>query len=184
MGAEDAAIELVSNATDEEASTPDGDALLADPSDYLVAADGSIEVQAAETLGHYADWLEVRTQRLRDLNGYAFRQPLVIGERLRLDLGRVDAAGFAARRIAHHRELQAGFFARYRVADTTVHKLRRGESVWVLTTQRYQVPVWLLRQYNPDLDLDRVRPGDPLVFPQLEPVENAPRSRDVLADAS
>ena len=41
-------------------------ALLADPSDYLVSADGTIEAQAAETLGHYADWLELRTQELRD----------------------------------------------------------------------------------------------------------------------
>ena len=30
--------------------------LLADPSDYSVAADGSIEVQATETLGHIAEW--------------------------------------------------------------------------------------------------------------------------------
>ena len=31
--------------------------LLSDPSDYSVAADGSIEVQPLETLGHYGDWL-------------------------------------------------------------------------------------------------------------------------------
>src|SRR5581483_7387691 len=29
----------------------------ADPVDYSVAADGSVEIVAAETLGHYADWL-------------------------------------------------------------------------------------------------------------------------------
>ena len=32
------------------------------------------------------------------------------------------------------------------------HVLRRGETLWELATQRYRVPVWLLRQYNPDLD--------------------------------
>src|SRR5690606_26244528 len=31
--------------------------LSADPSDYSVSADGSIEIQASETLGHYADWV-------------------------------------------------------------------------------------------------------------------------------
>ena len=30
----------------------------ADPSDYTVADDNSIEIQATETLGHYAEWLE------------------------------------------------------------------------------------------------------------------------------
>jgi membrane-bound lytic murein transglycosylase D len=162
----------------------ENDALLADPSDYLVSDGGSIEVQAAETLGHYADWLEIKTQRLRDLNGYSFRRPVVIGQRLKLDLSRIDAQEFAARRVAHHRALQASYFNSYRVIDTTVHKLRRGESVWLLTMQTYRVPVWLLRQYNPDLDIDRLRPGDPLIFPQVEPVETASPKRGVLADAS
>jgi len=141
--------------------------LQADPSDYLVAADGTIEVQAAETLGHYADWLNIPTQILRDLNGYSFRQPLVIGHRVRLDLSNVDGDQFAALRIAYHRELQEAFFTRYHIVDTTVHHMRRGESLFVLSLRRYRVPVWLLRQYNPDLNLDRVRPGTEIVFPKI-----------------
>jgi len=160
------------------------DQMLADPSDYLVAADGTIEVQAAETLGHYADWLEIKTQRLRDLNGYAFRRPVVIGQRLRLDLDRIDAQEFAARRVAYHRALQASYFDRYRVVDTAVHRLRRGESIWLLTMRTYRIPLWLLRQYNPDLDMDRVRPGDALVFPLVEAADAAKPKRGVLADAS
>ena len=162
----------------------ESDQMLADPSDYLVAADGSIEVQAAETLGHYADWLEIKTQRLRDINGYAFRRPVVVGQRLSLDLGRVDAQEFAARRVAYHRKLQASYFDRYSVVDTAVHRLRSGESIWLLTTRTYRIPLWLLRQYNPDLDLDRVRPGDALVFPQVEMADAAKPKRGVLADAS
>ncbi len=78
-------------------------ALLADPSDYLVADDGSIEVQAEETLGHYADWLGVKTQRLRDWNGYSFRRPVVIGHRIKLKFGEVSRELFVQRRLAHHR---------------------------------------------------------------------------------
>src|SRR5690606_27513551 len=62
--------------------------LAADPSDYGVAAN-TISVQALETLGHYADWLEIRTQRLRDLNRLAFGQNVVIGQALQLDFSRV-----------------------------------------------------------------------------------------------
>jgi len=141
---------------------------LADPSDYLVAADDSIEIQAAETLGHYADWLGIRTQRLRDANGYSFRQPAVIGHRLKLVFEDVDRDQFAAQRIAYHRELQEAFFAQYRIVDTKVHDMRRGESLYVLSLRRYKVPVWLLRQYNPDLDIDRLRPGTKVIFPQIE----------------
>ncbi len=159
-------------------------ALLADPSDYLVGADGTIEVQAAETLGHYADWLEIRTQRLRDLNGMSFGQPLVIGRRLSLEFSRVDINTFAARRTAHHRELQETFFSQYRIADTTVHRLRRGESVWLLTQRLYKVPVWLVRQYNPELDFDRVKPGIEIVFPRIEQVTPTAARNSALADAS
>ncbi len=159
-------------------------AMLADPSDYLVATDGTIEIQAEETLGHYASWLNVRTQKLRDMNGYAFSKPAVIGRRLQLDLTRVTAGEFAAKRIAYHRELQETFFARYRIADTKIHEFRRGDSLFVLSLRRYKVPVWLLRQYNPDLDLDRIKPGTQIVIPQIERVDGSSEAQESVAAVS
>jgi len=144
--------------------------LAADPSDYGVSAD-RIAVQALETLGHYADWLEIRTQRLRDLNGLAFHQNVVIGQSLRLDFSRVSPDEFERRRIAYHREHQEQFFSSHQIEDVEDHVVRRGESLWVLAQRTYDVPVWLLRQYNPDLDLDRVRPGTVVKFPRLRPIE-------------
>jgi membrane-bound lytic murein transglycosylase D len=158
-------------------------AMLADPSDYFVAADGTIEIQAEETLGHYASWLNIRTQKLRDLNGYEFRKPAVIGRHLQLDFTRVTPEQFAAKRIAYHRELQEAFFARYRIADTKVHEFRRGDSLFVLSLRRYKVPVWLLRQYNPDLDLDRIKPGTPIVIPRIERVDHGTELGGSVADA-
>jgi membrane-bound lytic murein transglycosylase D len=166
-----------------DSSGADDQRLLADPADYLVASDGSIEVQAVETLGHYADWLQIKTQRLRNLNGYSFRQPVVIGRRVKLDFSRVSPEEFAVQRIAYHRELQEAYFTRHRVTSTTEHKLRRGESLWVLTQRRYKVPVWLLRQYNPELNLDRVKPGDRIVFPRVERVHDGTPDQPAMADA-
>ena len=158
-------------------------AMLADPSDYLVATDGTIEIQAEETLGHYASWLNIRTQKLRDLNDYEFRKPAVIGHHLRLDFTRVTQAQFEAKRIAYHRELQEAFFARYRIADTKVHEFRQGDSLFVLSLRRYKVPVWLLRQYNPDLDLDLIKPGTSIVIPQIERVDHGTEAEGTVADA-
>lgn len=142
--------------------------LAADPSDYSVAADHSIEVQPLETLGHYADWLGLPTQQLRDLNGMPFQRAVVIGQRIRLDFANVDPAIFEQRRTAYHRELQEAFFARYRIEDVEAHVVRSGDSLYVLALRRYNVPVWLLRQYNPDVDLDRVQPGTVVNFPRLK----------------
>ena len=145
-------------------------ALLSDPSDYTVADDATIEVQPLETLGHYADWLGIRTQRLRDLNGLAFRTPVEVGRRLKLDLGTVDRETFETRRVAWQRAEQDRFFRTHLITGVTEHRVRRGESTWILALRRYDVPVWLLRQYNPELDLHSVRPGAVIRFPVLKPV--------------
>ena len=142
-------------------------ALLSDPSDYTVASDGTIEIHPLETLGHYADWLGIKTQRLRDINGLAFRTPVEVGQRIRLDLGTVDAETFENLRTRYHRQQQDTFFRNHTITGVTEHEVKRGESVWILSLRQYDVPIWLFRQYNPELDLHNVRGGTRLNFPVL-----------------
>lgn len=147
-------------------------ALLSDPSDYSVAAnDSTIEVHPLETLGHYADWLEIKTQRLRDLNGLAFRTPVEVGDRIRLDLGTVDATLFEERREDYHRRQQDAFFRENVISGISEHVIASGESVWILSLRKYDVPVWLFRQYNPSLDLHNIQPGMRVQFPVMSAVE-------------
>ena len=148
--------------------------LLADPNDYSVVANESIEVQAAETLGHYADWLEIRAWRLRHLNDMRYGQPVVVGRRLTLDFSRVTATEFEHRRLAYHRGLQESFFKRYRISGTSTHIIRRGDSLWILARREYGIPIWLLRQYNPDMDFDAVDVGAKVTIPQIEPLDGEP----------
>ena len=145
-------------------------ALLSDPSDYSVADDLTIEVQPLETLGHFADWLGIRTQRLRDINGLAFRTPVVVGERITLEFADIDVGNFESRRVDYHRGEQDGFFREHIITGVTEHVIKRGESVWILSFREYDVPVWLFRQYNPGLDLHNVRPGITVRFPVLTDV--------------
>jgi len=148
-------------------------ALLSDPSDYTVAADNSIEVQPLETLGHFGDWLEIKTQRLRDLNGLRFGRSLVVGQRIKLDLGKVEVAAFERRRIDYHRRQQDQYFRQHIITDVTEHTIRRGESIWILSLRRYGVPLWLFRQYNPGVDVQRVSPGTTVRFPVLADVDRS-----------
>lgn len=142
-------------------------ALLSDPSDYSVAADGTIEIHPLETLGHYGDWLEIKTQRLRDLNRLAFREPVEVGERIKLDLSVIDAAAFETRREEFHRRQQDAYFREHVIAGITEHEIKAGESVWILSLRKYDVPIWLFRQYNPGLDLHNIRPGMRVQFPEM-----------------
>ena len=139
----------------------------ADPADYTVDANGTIRVEAAETLGHYADWLDLRASQLRTLNNMRYGTVLQVGTRLRLDFSRVSAEQFEQRRLAHHQQLQSSYFTAHHITGSEVHTVRSGESVWVLSQQRYDLPLWLLRQYNPDVDFAALQPGTRLVIPRV-----------------
>jgi membrane-bound lytic murein transglycosylase D len=145
----------------------------ADPSDYSVHDDSTVLVQAAETLGHYAEWLDVRASQLRKLNRMTMATPVVIGRKVKLDFSKVTPDQFDARRLEYHKELQETFFTEFRISGNETHVIKRGESVWVLAQQRYNIPIWLLRQYNPDLDLGSIKPGTKLVIPTVQPTASA-----------
>ena len=143
----------------------------ADPTDYSVGRDDTIRVATDETLGHFADWLGVSPQRLRDLNHVNARAALRVGERLKLEFrGAVTHEVFEARRKDYHRGIQAGYFAAHRIVGTQVYIVRSGDSLWTLTQRGGQVPQWLLQQYNPSLDFGDLRAGTQIVMPRVEEV--------------
>jgi membrane-bound lytic murein transglycosylase D len=147
------------------------ESLAADPSDYSVASNNSVEVQASETLGHYAEWLGIRAWDIRRLNGMAYSDPVIIGERLTLDFSRVNIPEFERARREFHSTLQQEFFANYRIQDVETYAVSRGDNIGSIARERYSTPIWLLRQYNPTLDFNRIQIGQEIVFPLVEQVE-------------
>jgi len=142
----------------------------ADPVDYSVAADGTIHVVAAETLGHYADWLGTSAARLRTLNKLRGRKPVVMGHVFKLEFDRVTPVQFEQRRRAYHAQIQAAYFASHRIAGTEIYIARKGDSLWSITQRNVKVPIWLLQQYNPDQDFSDLRPGTQISLPKVEDV--------------
>jgi LysM repeat protein len=146
----------------------------ADPTDYSVAKDNTIRVAAAETLGHYAEWLGVSAGKLRQINRMKFAKPVLIGHRIKLEFGRVSREEFETKRREYHVELQATYFAEHRITGTEVYIVRRGDALWNVTQRFDQLPIWLLQQYNPDVDLADLRPGTQIVMPRVENVVAGP----------
>ncbi len=142
----------------------------ADPIDYSVAHDDSIRVTGDETLGHYSDWLGVSTAHVREINHLRFGRRVLIGQHIRLDFRKVSHEAFEARRREYHRELQASFFAAHRIVGTELYVARPGDSLWTLTQRATQMPLWLVQQYNPDVDLADLRAGTQIVMPRVEEV--------------
>ena len=145
----------------------------ADPIDYSVAKDDTITVVAEETLGHYADWLGITAGQLRQINRMKFGKPVLIGRKLKLDFGKVKPEDFEQTRREYHRVLQASYFAAHRILGTEVYIVRRGDSLWTVTQRYARLPMWLLQQYNPDVDFSEMRAGTEIVVPRVEEVGGA-----------
>ena len=145
--------------------------LSADPSDYTVASNNTVEVQASETLGHFADWLSIRAWDVRRLNNMAFRDPVIVGKRLALDFSSVNIAEFELKRREFHSTLQRGFFSNYRIQGVEQYEIKRNDNIGAIARDRYSTPIWLVRQYNPELDFNRIQIGQKIAFPLVEQAE-------------
>jgi membrane-bound lytic murein transglycosylase D len=149
-----------------------GRELAADPSDYGVRlSDNSIEIQATETLGHYADWLGVNSAEIRRWNNLNARQAVVMGNRLILNFSRRNVQDFELKRRQYHIAQQEDFFRNYRIQELDQYTIAANDNISTLARQKYSVPLWLLRQYNPDMDFSTLKIGQKVVFPVLESVQ-------------
>ena len=142
--------------------------LLSDPADYSVDANNMIEVQAEETLGHYAEWLDLRASRLRKINDMRFGTPVLVGRKIKLEFTRIDKQSFEQRRIDYQKQYQEQYFLDHRIDSIYTHTIKRGESLWHLAAKKFKVPMWLLRQHNPDVDFSRIRPGKKIIVPIIK----------------
>lgn len=130
-----------------------------------------IKVEPEETLGHFATWLEIPTQKLRAANGLRYKEEIRIGQRIRLVYSRVNATEFERRRNEYHRSIEEDFFSTYKVDSVLTHRLKRGETIWEICSETYQVPLWLVAMYNPDYDLYNLNLNDELKIPSVVSID-------------
>jgi len=140
----------------------------ADDSPFRRIDGDRVVVDDDETLGHFADWLELTPQHLRNLNKLKPRRPIQVGQTLKLDFAKVSPEEFQQRRLEYHKGIEEDFFGSFRVTGTVEHSLRAGDTLWLLSHKLYGVPTWLIHRYNPDVDFSKLHPGVKLVIPIVE----------------
>jgi membrane-bound lytic murein transglycosylase D len=138
-----------------------------DTTDYGVAANDTVVVQVGETLGHFSEWSGVDSERLRALNRLHKNARVTVGRKIKLDLSKVTAEQFGAARREYHHHLQEEFFAAHRIAGTESYVVKRGESLWTIALQHADLPVWLVAQYNPDVNFSDIRQGTTIALPKV-----------------
>ncbi|HEX9654249.1 MAG TPA: LysM peptidoglycan-binding domain-containing protein, partial [bacterium] len=130
---------------------------------------GQVRVEPDETLGHFADWLEVATQRLRNINRLSYSEPIRIEQPLWLTFENVTPEEFHRRRLEYHQGIEEDFYNNYNVVGETSYRVRRGENIWMICNREFEFPYWLIKRYNPDTDLLRLTASQEIVVPVVEP---------------
>jgi membrane-bound lytic murein transglycosylase D len=134
---------------------------------------GIIQVEVEETLGHYAEWAKVSTRRVRRLNGLPYGHVLQLHQKIRIPLGRTSAESFEQNRYEYHKRLQEDFYAVYRIGELQSYRVQRGDSIWTLCRAKFDLPMWLLKHCNPEVDLAALKFHQKLIIPTIERVSTA-----------
>ena len=93
---------------------------------------------------------------------------LVVHRHIRLDFGSVSRREFERKRIEFHEDVQAAFFADWEITGAETHRLKKGDSLWVLSHRKFRIPLWLLQQYNPDMDFSAAAAGTDISVPLVK----------------
>ena len=148
------------------------DILETDPANYYVDINGNIEAQASETISRLASWLDIRTWDIRRLNNMNYRDQIFIGKKVLLDFNQISIADFEISRRDYHANLQRDFFDTHQIKGSEEYEIKLNDNIDRLAQNTYSAPLWLVRQYNPNLNFNRIRVGQIVSFPLLETTEN------------
>jgi membrane-bound lytic murein transglycosylase D len=129
---------------------------------------GRIQVEVEETLGHYAEWLEVSASEIRQLNGLRYGRPIRINDSIKIPLRRVTKEAFEEKRFEFHKELAEDFFASFRIEKVQTYTVRRGDNIWTLSKEKFEVPLWLIKKYNTQVNFSALHPSQELLIPIIE----------------
>lgn len=154
-------------------SQADGEdaSLLEDAPDLPEVEVASFTLRRGETLAHFARWSELPVEEIAEISDLALDGHYPVGTVVDLPLSGEQLASFVARRDAHQTERVSAYLAsRGGSVEEEVYSVRTGDSAWGIARQAGGVPVWLLESYNPDVDLERLKPGDKLTIPVLADV--------------
>lgn len=134
---------------------------------------GTIKVEVGETLGHYADWLQVPTSRIRRLNGLRYGKAIHLGQRLKIAFDRIGRDDFEERRYEYHKEIEEDFFAAYKIVGARLYRIQPGDNIWNLCQDEFDLPFWLIQKYNASQDFNNLKPDQEMIVPVVRQAENS-----------
>ena len=133
---------------------------------------GWIQLEMNETLTQVAEWLNQSPDEIRQWNGIDSQGQARAGQKLIIKLSAVQISDFETSREDYHRKIREDFFSQYEVVKTTDYQVKRGENLWSLCYQKFDIPPWLLEEYNPKVKIHSLSGGTKLKIPVLREKES------------
>jgi LysM repeat protein len=132
-----------------------------------------IKVATDETLGHYADWLKIGFSKpILKLNKIKSSRSVRLGQTIQLPIkDQATKKLFEKKRIAYHRALQKQYFNQYLVTGKKQYRFQSGDNPWTIASS-HQIPLWLLKRFNPGIFENMHDIGNVVVLPVLEPQQS------------
>ena len=129
---------------------------------------GIIQVEMEETLGHYAEWLEIPTRIIRRLNRFPYSKTLQLHMKVKIPLDKISKEQFEETRFEYHKKIQEDFFSFYEIESLQQYHLQKGDNVWTLCNDTFEMPIWLLKKYNPKVDFNNLKCSQKLYIPVIK----------------
>ncbi|MBD3345774.1 MAG: transglycosylase SLT domain-containing protein [Chitinivibrionales bacterium] len=140
-----------------------------------------ITVTVDETIGHYADWLGIPTQRIRNLNSMGGGSTIRIDRSIMIPVGEDGLDEFVAARLQYHLAFEEDFYSQFKVADVKSEIIKKGQTLWDLCNSgEEEMPLWLFKKYNKHLDIAKLMPGTEVWLPVIEPKTEEDYEREAL----
>jgi len=127
-----------------------------------------ITISLNETIGHYAEWLAIPTQRIRQINGMGRSSYIRINQDLAIPATQETMEQFTRRRLEYHMAIEEDFYNQYKVTELKPKFIKRGETLWDICNQDGEIPLWLLKKHNKQMDITRLFPGMQIWVPVVE----------------
>ncbi|WP_163338048.1 LysM peptidoglycan-binding domain-containing protein [Desulfopila sp. IMCC35008] len=124
-----------------------------------------ITVQPEESLSLYAYWLKIPEKKLRKVNSLNNFSQIHPGQQMTVLYDNVSAATFAEQRAEFLRENEMDFFAAYEVVKFQPYLVVNGDTLWDLCNNEFNIPLWLLKKYNSELNYAALHKGQQLTVP-------------------
>lgn len=128
---------------------------------------GFIFAEVDETIGHYAEWSKVKADLIRRINGFRYGRYIHLNQKIKIPFLQVTPDVFFQKRSEYHKSIQEDFFENYKVEKTIKFSAKPGTTVWEICNEIYDIPLWLLRRYNPNANLENLRRGEELIIPMV-----------------